>query len=119
MTERRKEAGSYKYMSGIEAAVDIIGGKWKTLILYSLSEETLRYGQIQSRLRHKITQRMLTRDLRELEAAGLITRTVYPVFPPKVEYAITEKGRSLMPILDSLCLWACEHMAEDIEHLCD
>ena len=107
-----------KYMTGIDAAVSIISGKWKALILYQLEDGALRYSQILNGMEYGITQRMLTKELREMEESGLISRTVYPETPPKVEYAITEKGRSLMPILDQLCHWGCQHMADQLEYNC-
>jgi DNA-binding HxlR family transcriptional regulator len=62
---------------------------------------------------------MLTKELRELESAGLVLRKVYPQVPPKVEYTLTEKGTSLIPILDQLCDWGSEHMGDDIEFKCE
>lgn len=110
-------------MSGIDAALDVIGGKWKALILYSLVDGKMRYSEIlrsrQDRETAKITPRMLTKELRELEKSGIILRTVYPEVPPRVEYSLTEKGESIMPILDQLCIWGCEHMADEIEKLCE
>lgn len=70
-------------------------------------------------MEYGITQRMLTKELREMEESGLISRTVYPEVPPKVEYTITAKGRSLMPILDQLCAWGCQNMADQLEHNCE
>lgn len=105
----------YKYSWGIEATLDVIGGKWKPLVMYQLKDGTLRFSQILSRVQPKITQRMLTKELRELEKDGLVVREVYPQVPPKVEYSLTEKGQSLMPILDQLCEWGYEHMGGDIE----
>jgi len=105
----------YKYSWGIEATLDVIGGKWKPLVMYQLKDGTLRFSQILSRVQPKITQRMLTKELRELEKDGLVIREVYPQVPPKVEYSLTEKGQSLMPILDQLCEWGYEHMGGDIE----
>ncbi|MBT8506957.1 HxlR family transcriptional regulator [Methanomicrobiaceae archaeon CYW5] len=109
----------YKYSWGIDAAIDVIGGKWKPLILYELRDGTLRFSQLMGGVQPKITQRMLTKQLRELEKDGLITRKVYPQVPPKVEYSLTEKGLSLMPILDLLCEWGYEHMDDDIEFKCE
>ena len=85
--------------------MDIIGGKWKPLIIYNLKDGTLRFSQIMDRVEPKITQRMLTKELREMEKDGLIIRKVYPQVPPKVEYSLTEKAESLIPILDALCDW--------------
>lgn len=109
----------YKYAWPIEATLDVIGGKWKPLILYHLMDGTLRFSQLMDRMQPKITQRMLTKELRELEASGLLDRKVYPQVPPKVEYSLTEKGRSLIPILDHLCAWGSEHMAGEIEFTCE
>lgn len=109
----------FKYNWGIEATLDVIGGKWKPLVMYQLNEGTLRFSQLLARVQPRITQRMLTKELRELERDGLVNRKVYPQVPPKVEYSLTEKGLSLMPILDQLCIWGCEHMRDDIEFLCD
>jgi DNA-binding HxlR family transcriptional regulator len=109
----------YRYSWGIEATMDVIGGKWKPLVIYQLRDGTLRFSQILNRVQPRITQRMLTKELRELENDGLITRKVYPQVPPKVEYSLTETGQSLMPILDQLCDWGYEHMKDEIEFQCE
>ena len=109
----------YKYSWPIEATLDVIGGKWKPLVMYQLKEGTLRFNQIAAKVTPRITQRMLTKELRELERDGLVTRKVYPQIPPKVEYSITERGQSLMPILDQLCDWGSVHMNDDIEFKCE
>ena len=109
----------FKYSWPIEATLDVIGGKWKPLVIYQLKDGTLRFNQIVSKVQPKITQRMLTKELRELEKDGLVTRKVYPQVPPKVEYSLTERGQSLIPILDDLCDWGSEHMADEIEFKCE
>jgi DNA-binding HxlR family transcriptional regulator len=109
----------YKYDWPIDATLDVIGGKWKPLIIYELSDETLRFSQLLDKLRPRITQRMLTKQLRQLEADGLITRKVYTQVPPKVEYSLTDLGKSLMPILDQLCEWGSEHMGDRIRYQCE
>ncbi len=109
----------YRYSWPIEATLDVIGGKWKPLIMYMLKDGTLRFSQIMDKVQPRITQRMLTKELRELEKDGLVIRKVYPQVPPKVEYTLTEKGWSLMPILDDLCDWGSEHMGDEIEFKCD
>ena len=92
-------------MLPFNAALGLISGKWKMNILYSLSQlGKLRYGEIKSLLAN-ITPHVLSTKLKELEEEGLIKRTVYPEIPPKVEYSITEKGKSLMPILKQICDW--------------
>ncbi len=92
------------YICSVEVAVNEIGGKWKSLVLCTLKDGKLRFSEINRKI-PKITQRMLTKTLRELEAHGLISRTVYPEVPPRVEYSLTEKGKSVIPILDELCEW--------------
>ncbi|WP_353662803.1 helix-turn-helix domain-containing protein [Hydrogenimonas sp. SS33] len=88
-----------------EYALDILGGKWKGLVIFYLGRRgTLRYSELRRELKG-ITQKMLTQTLRRLEEGGLIHREVYPVVPPKVEYSLTEKGKSLLPILDALQKW--------------
>jgi DNA-binding HxlR family transcriptional regulator len=89
----------------IQSIVDTIGGKWKLSILYQLFQGTKRYGELR-RLVPKATERMLTLQLRELEAAGIVLRTVYPEVPPKVEYSLTELGWSLEPVLQTMLNWS-------------
>ena len=93
----------------VEAALEVIGGKWKGIILYHLLSETMRFNQLR-RLMPEITQRMLTRQLRELEANDLISRKVYPEVPPKVEYSITEYGKTLAPVIHALQVWGSQHL---------
>jgi DNA-binding HxlR family transcriptional regulator len=93
-----------------ELTLSIIGGKWKMLIMWHLGKEgTKRFGELKS-LIPGITQRMLVSQLRELEEDLIIHREVYPVVPPKVEYSLTERGESLMPILDSMYEWGKNYM---------
>ncbi|GIP21091.1 helix-turn-helix domain-containing protein [Paenibacillus sp. J22TS3] len=91
-------------------ALDSIVGKWKPIILYHLLQgEPLRFNELR-RLLPDITQRMLTLHLRELEEEGIVSRVIYPQIPPKVEYSITEYGKSLSPILESLHQWGVAHV---------
>ncbi|MDD1774900.1 MAG: helix-turn-helix transcriptional regulator [Methanobacterium sp.] len=92
------------YCYAVEAALDELGGKWKPLILYILIDGKLRFNEI-NKLLPSITQRMLTKQLRELEKDNLIHREVYAEVPPKVEYCLTEKGHSVIPVLEALCEW--------------
>lgn len=88
-----------------ELTLSIIGGKWKMLVLWHLGKEgTKRFGELKA-LMPGITQRMLVNQLRELEDHLIVHRKVYPVVPPKVEYSLTEQGRSLMPILEAMYDW--------------
>lgn len=105
-----------EYGCGFELTLNMISGKWKGLILWHLKDETLRYGEIRKTL-GKITQKMLTTSLRELEKYKLITRKVYPVVPPKVEYSITKRGLKLIPIFVELRDWGYETASIDGEVL--
>ena len=105
-----------KYTCGFDAAIAVMGGKWKGLILFWLGDqESLRFGQLR-RTVAGISERMLTLQLRELEAAGLVHREVHEQVPPKVEYSLTDFGRSLVAALTPLGEWGEEHQ-ERIEAL--
>ncbi len=93
----------------IEAALDVIGGKWKSVLLFRIIEETRRFNELR-RLVPKITQRTLTNQLRELERDGLISREVFAEVPPKVEYSATELGASLGPVLEALATWSEDNL---------
>ena len=92
------------FIQPVVNALRIIGGKWKIAILHQLNESPCRFGELKKTL-HPITQQMLTKQLRELEKDGLISRQVYAVIPPKVEYSLTQFGFSLKPVISSLCKW--------------
>lgn len=92
----------------VVTAIDVIGGKWTIIILYQLRGKTLRFGELK-RLIPKITQKMLTHQLRDLEANKLVTRKVYAEVPPRVEYTPTELADKLNPALDLLCQWGSEY----------
>lgn len=90
--------------------LSIMNGKWKMVILYLLSEEKIiRFNELRRQI-GRITYKMLSDQLKELEADGLIIRKEYPQVPPKVEYSLSEKGKSLMPILEAMCDWGVSHM---------
>jgi DNA-binding HxlR family transcriptional regulator len=107
-----------KYNCPVEASIDVIGGKWKPLILWALKEETLRFCEIEKEL-PQITQKMLTKQLRELESDGMISRKVYAEVPPKVEYSLTASGKTVIPILELLCFWGEKTFGDLIEYTCD
>jgi len=93
----------------VDEALSILVGKWKPIILiHLLNDGTQRFSELK-RLMPQITQKMLTKQLRELEAEDIITRVVYPQVPPKVEYSISEYGKSLHPILDMMHEWGTAH----------
>ena len=89
--------------------LSMIGGKWRLVIMYWLVEcETMRFNELKRKI-GRITDKTLSSQLKGMEADGLIVRTEYPQIPPKVEYSLTERGRSLIPILDQMCTWGEEH----------
>ncbi|MEM9147987.1 MAG: helix-turn-helix domain-containing protein [Pseudomonadota bacterium] len=91
----------------IEAALDLIGGKWRGTILFRLSEQTRRFNEL-GRLIPKISQRMLTNQLRELEADGLVHREIFAEVPPRVEYRLSAEGETLLPALLAMHAWGSE-----------
>ena len=98
-----------EYPCPVELALGAVQGKWKVLILWHLRDATLRYGELRSRL-PKVTHKMFTQQLRELEADGLVHREVYPVVPPKTEYSLTDEGRTLVPMLTAMQQWGLRYM---------
>ncbi|NDV20128.1 transcriptional regulator [Pseudodesulfovibrio sp. JC047] len=100
-----KRCGDKKYFCSVELTLQVIGGKWKPIILYRLGNEgVLRFSEVKRSIPN-ITQKMLTQQLRELEKDGVVHREVYAQVPPKVEYSLTQQGQSIMPIIESLCQW--------------
>lgn len=96
----------------VDATIRLIGGKYKSLILWHLIGGTLRHGELH-KLIPQATPKMLTQQLRELESDNLLTRKVYPVVPPRVEYSLTDFGRSLKPILTAMYEWGAEYMRDN------
>jgi DNA-binding HxlR family transcriptional regulator len=92
------------YVSPIDAALEIIGGKYKVAILYYIRESVLRFGELRRKM-PLATMRMLTKQLRELERDGMIDRKVFRQVPPRVDYSLTKEGKSIVPILEDLCEW--------------
>jgi len=104
-----KTCGAKKYYCNVELTLQVIGGKWKPIIIYRLGTEgTLRFSEMKRSIPN-ITQKMLTQQLRELEADGIVHRKVYPQVPPKVEYSLTELGQSVIPVINSLCQWGSKY----------
>ena len=102
----------------VEATLGLIGGKYKALILWHLSSGKLRFSELKKAI-NGATPKMLTQQLRELESQSLINRVVYPVIPPKVEYSLTDLGKSLMPVLTSMRDWGSNYLrAKNIEPNC-
>jgi DNA-binding HxlR family transcriptional regulator len=102
----------------VASTLELIGGKYKALILWHLSEKTLRFSELQKKI-ETATAKMLTQQLRELEMQHLICREVYPVIPPKVEYSLTDLGKSLLPILVAMRDWGAEYLrSKNLESNC-
>ena len=93
---------------GLEAALAVIGGKWKALLVYRLLNGPLRFSELK-RLVPDITEKMLTQQLRELQRVGVLDRTVFAEVPPRVEYCVTEHGATLRPVLAAMCEWGRSH----------
>jgi DNA-binding HxlR family transcriptional regulator len=106
---RVKEISGKRYRCYFELTLAVIGGKWKPIILYHLSlASAVRFGELRRGM-PDVTERMLTRQLRELEADGLVHREVYREVPPRVEYSLTEMGRSLIPLLLQMRAWGVDY----------
>ncbi|MBL8535384.1 MAG: helix-turn-helix transcriptional regulator [Betaproteobacteria bacterium] len=105
----RKQRHTAYTICPVEAALDVIGGKWKSIILFRLMEGTRRFNELRRPL-PSVTQRTLTNQFRELERDGLVHRTVFAEIPPRVEYRLTPLGESLEPVLRELRSWAEQHM---------
>ena len=99
-----------EYFCPVKLTTNVIGGKWKPLILFYLEGGTLRFGELQ-KLIPGMTKKMLTQHLRDLERDEVVRRKVYAVVPPKVEYSLTRHGESLKPILKLMSAWGTKHRA--------
>ncbi|MEP3248366.1 MAG: helix-turn-helix domain-containing protein [Sneathiella sp.] len=112
-TQRQQRFASYECSKGcpVEATLELIGGKWKGIVLYHLLGGTLRFSELKRSV-GTVTQRTLTKQLRELEADGLLNRKIYPVVPPRVEYSLTKRGESLRPIIVALREWGQQNVLE-------
>jgi DNA-binding HxlR family transcriptional regulator len=100
----------HAFQSPVELALHAIGGKWKMPILWRLNQRDWRYNELHRDLK-RVSHKMLTQQLRELEEAGLLTRTVHPVVPPHVNYAITPLGRTALPAIETLRAWGASYRA--------
>jgi DNA-binding HxlR family transcriptional regulator len=102
-------------MSGcpVETTLSVVGGKWKVVILWRLVSGTKRFNELQRSI-SQITRKMLTEQLRELERENLIVRTVYPEVPPKVEYSLSDYGRTFIPVMQVMAQWGLDHLERDV-----
>lgn len=110
---KSENKGKYNKASDcpIAATIDVIGGKWKPIIIWLLIQDIKRFGELHRSI-PGIALKVLNRQLKELEADGIITRTAYPEVPPRVEYALSEKGKTLTDIMKSLALWSTTNILE-------
>jgi len=111
------ENNSNKYNCPVDATIDLIGGKYKAVILWHLIEDKKRFSELK-RLIPKATEKMLTQQLRDLESDDLIVRTVYPIVPPKVEYSLSDFGRTIIPILKEMCRWGEDYLTSTNMNTC-
>ena len=93
----------------VTATMGVIGGKWKILIIHLINNDIRRFGKLSMMLKD-ISRQMLTTQLRDLERDGILKRVIYPEIPPRVEYYLTEKGKALVPVLDTLKDWGNEYV---------
>jgi len=109
--EEKMDSRSSDTNCPVSITLELIGGKYKSLILWHLIDATLRYGEIR-KIIPQATPKMLTQQLRELEEAKLVIRTVYPIVPPKVEYKLSDLGMSIKPILEAMYAWGADYLAK-------
>lgn len=102
--------------TSVKTTLKVIGGKWKPLILWLLDEKTMRFNQLYKSI-DGVTQKMLSQQLRELESDGIVARKVYPVVPPKVEYSLTEYGKSVQPMLAMMHKWGYAHNSKLLDEI--
>jgi DNA-binding HxlR family transcriptional regulator len=101
------------YGCHLEVTLDLIGGKWKSLLLWHLGQKgVMRFGAL-GRIHPKLTEKMLAQQLKELEADGLVSRKMYNQIPPKVEYSLTDRGRALGPVLDTMITWGKAYVGQE------
>ncbi len=92
----------------VEAALDLIGGKWKAMVIALLMDKTMRFNELQRALK-TVTHRVLAAQLKDLEECGIVHRELFPEVPPRVEYSLTQLGRTLRPLIDELRNWGTEY----------
>ncbi len=110
MAQAKKKNYEYPFGCSVEATVSVMGGRWKPVIIFKLLQHgVLRFGQFKKEI-NGITERMLTNQLRELEADKIVSRKVYAEVPPRVEYSLTTYGKTLQPIMVAMRDWGAEHM---------
>jgi DNA-binding HxlR family transcriptional regulator len=103
-TEKVFVVGGKEYHCAMDVTMDYIGGKWKTVVLWYLRKDKKRFGELRKQIPN-ITEKMLSLQLKDLENDGLIKRKIYPQVPPKVEYYLTDFGKTLIPMLEEIAKW--------------
>jgi DNA-binding HxlR family transcriptional regulator len=111
---KRLVQGEKVYNTPMEVTLEVIGGKWKALLVYRLLDGALRFSELKRQV-PGITEKMLTQQLRELERDGVLNRRVFAEVPPRVEYCVSEHGRSLQPVLAAMCQWGRQHWQQQGE----
>lgn len=100
-----------QFHCSMDVVMHYVGGKWKSVVLWYLRNKTLRFGELKQQI-PDITEKMLSLQLKKLEADGIVRRVMYDVVPPKVEYSLTEFGRTLIPLLEAMSAWGRKHAEE-------
>jgi len=113
-SDKRLVDGDKVYNTPVELTLEVIGGKWKSVLVYHLLQGPLRFSELK-RLVPDITEKMLTQQLRELERVGVLTRTIFAEVPPRVEYRATVHGQTLQPVLEAMCAWGRSHWQQQGE----
>jgi DNA-binding HxlR family transcriptional regulator len=113
-----REISEFEMIAGTRAVLGLLDGKWTVEVLYLLASGKRRYSEVYYEV-GEISKKMLTRTLRQLEADGLVNRTVYPEVPPRVEYSLTKRGWSITEPLMGMYEWAAQHLDDQDEHLDD
>lgn len=111
---KRLVQGEKVYNTPMEVTLEVIGGKWKALLVYRLLNGALRFSELKRQV-PGITEKMLTQQLRELERDAVLNRRVFAEVPPRVEYCVSEHGRSLEPVLAAMCQWGRQHWQQQGE----
>jgi DNA-binding HxlR family transcriptional regulator len=113
-SDKRLVDGDKVYNTPVELTLEVIGGKWKSVLIYHLLQGPLRFSELK-RLVPDITEKMLTQQLRDLERVGVLTRTIFPEVPPRVVYRATAHGQTLQPVLEAMCAWGRNHWQQQGE----
>lgn len=111
LTPEEQKSGQFNAVEGTRQGLELVSDKWTVLVVFALKDERRRLSDLQ-RMIEGISQKMLIQTLRKLERYGLVERTVYPVVPPKVEYALTPLGLTLLEPLYTICYWTADHWAQ-------